>query len=103
MKSDRNIFIIHKKAVEPNIMSEMYIDRQSNKNISISEASEILNVSLLYMNKLLNDGDMSYCMMGTDRQINRRQLLDYKYKRDLNRRKALRRYTRLLQDNNFYS
>ncbi|MGL4879514.1 MAG: helix-turn-helix domain-containing protein [Waterburya sp.] len=74
-----------------------------NRSVTVSEAAEILNVSPCYLNKLLNNGDIPYFNIDTARHINRREILDYKHKRDLNRRKGLQEYTRLLQEDGFYS
>ncbi|MFM2312956.1 MAG: hypothetical protein RLZZ04_2232 [Cyanobacteriota bacterium] len=74
-----------------------------NLSVTVSDAAEILNVSPSYVNKLLDNGDIPYFNIGTARHINRRQILDYEHKRDLNRRKGLQEYTRLLQEDGFYS
>lgn len=74
-----------------------------NLSVTVSDAAEILNVSPSYVDKLLNNGDIPYFNIGTARHINRREILDYKHKRDLNRRKGLQEYTRLLQEDGFYS
>jgi excisionase family DNA binding protein len=74
-----------------------------NQNITVSEAAEILNASLSYVNGLLDRGDISYISTGTTKHINRRELLNYKHQRDLERRKALSEFTCSLQEEGFYS
>ena len=74
-----------------------------NQNITVSEAAEILNVSSSYVNKLLDRGDISYINSGTAKHINRREALIYKERRDIERRKALSKFTSSLQKEGFYS
>lgn len=74
-----------------------------NQNISVLKAAEILNVSPSYIDKLLDEGKIPFVTVCTVRQINRKDILNYKSDRDAERRKALSEFTGWLQEDGFYS
>ena len=65
--------------------------------MNITEAAEVLNVSSDYLEKLLDRGEISFEIVGTSKQIERESLLDYRSRRDANRRKGLSELTAFIQ------
>lgn len=74
----------------------------SEKDLSVDEAAEILNVPRPYLTRLLNRGEIPYHTAGKRRRINLRDLLAYKQKRDAERRQALDELTRVSQEVGLY-
>ena len=70
--------------------------------LSSQEAAEILNVSRPFLYTLLNEGQISYTMIGTHRRIQVEDLMEYKRKRDQTRRQALSELVAVSQDLGFY-
>ena len=65
--------------------------------MNITEAAEVLNVPSDYLKKLLDRGEISVKFVGTSKQIERESLLDYKSRRDADRRKGLAELTAFIQ------
>ena len=70
--------------------------------LSSQEAAEILNVSRPFLYTLLNEGQISYTMIGTHRRIQIEDLMEYKRKRDQTRRQALSELVAVSQELGFY-
>ena len=70
--------------------------------LSSQEAAEILNVSRPFLYTLLNEGQISYTMIGTHRRIQVEDLMEYKRKRDQTRRQALSELVAVSQELGFY-
>lgn len=73
-----------------------------DKDMSIAEAAEVLNVSTVYVEKLLDRGEIAYIAVGITKHINTKDVLDYKSNRDLKRRKGLSELTTFLQEEGLY-
>ena len=74
-----------------------------DKDMTIAEAAEVLNVSSLYLKQLLDDGKIPSKAVGTSKHINSKDLLDYKTNRDARRRKGLTEFTAFIQETGCYS
>lgn len=70
--------------------------------LSSQEAAEILNVSRPFLYTLLNEGQISYTMIGTHRRIQVEDLMEYKRKKDQTRRQALSELVAVSQELGFY-
>ena len=70
--------------------------------LSSQEAAEILNVSRPFLYTLLNEGQISYTMIGTHRRIQVEDLMEYNRKRDQTRRQALSELVAVSQELGFY-
>lgn len=57
--------------------------------LTTQRAADILNVSMPYLSKLLENGDIPHIPVGSDRRVMREDLMAYKKKRDSLRAKAL--------------
>ncbi len=71
--------------------------------LSSQEAAEILNVSRPFLYTLLEQGQIPYTMVGTHRRIRVEDLMEYKRKRDSQRRQALSELVAFSQELGFYS
>lgn len=70
--------------------------------LSSQEAAEILNVSRPFLYTLLEQGQIPYTMVGTHRRIRVEDLMEYKRKRDSQRRQALSELVTFSQELGFY-
>lgn len=66
--------------------------------LTTNEAAEILNVSRPHLIKQLDAGAMPFERVGTHRRIRLSELLDYKERRDADRREALEALARQAED-----
>lgn len=73
-----------------------------DRDITMAEVSEILNISIPYLTKLLDQGDIPYVTVGSTRHLNLRDVLNYKSDRDQNRRKGISNLTAFIQEEGFY-
>lgn len=72
------------------------------KQLTTQEAADILNVSRPYLIKLLEAGELPFSKVGTHRRIQFEDLMEYKKKRDVERRKLLAEITQLSQEMGLY-
>lgn len=70
--------------------------------LSSQEAAEILNVSRPFLYTLLEQSQIPYTMVGTHRRIQVEDLMEYKRKRDSQRRQALGELVGFSQELGFY-
>ncbi|MBN8662487.1 MAG: helix-turn-helix domain-containing protein [Candidatus Obscuribacter phosphatis] len=70
--------------------------------LTTQEAADLLNVSRPHLIKLLEEGSISFERVGTHRRIRFEDLMEYKHKRDKERRKALRKLTEMAQEAGLY-
>ena len=66
------------------------------------EAADLLNVSRPHLIKLLEEGAINFERVGTHRRIRFEDLMEYKHKRDNERRKALKKLTQMAQEAGLY-
>jgi excisionase family DNA binding protein len=71
--------------------------------LSSQEAADLLNVSRPYLYALLEKEQIPYIMVGTHRRIRFEDLMDYKQRRDNQRRQALSELAAESQDLGFYA
>jgi len=69
-----------------------------DRDMTIAEAAEVLNVSSTYLEKLLDRGEIPSKVVGISKHINTKHLLDYKSNRDAERRKGLTELTGFMQE-----
>ncbi|MEM8721417.1 MAG: helix-turn-helix domain-containing protein [Cyanobacteria bacterium P01_G01_bin.39] len=74
-----------------------------DRDMSIAEAADILNVSSAYLEKLLDREEIPAKSVGSTRYINTKDILNYKINRDTTRRKGLRELTNFLQETGCYA
>lgn len=85
------------------VFAEMYASGaplkiiEETREYSPNEAAEILRVSRLYVNKLLDQGQIPYRKVGTHRRIEARDLLKYKAEADRISKEAFEEHARLGQ------
>ena len=70
--------------------------------LSSQESAKLLNISRPYLYNLLNKGEIPYTKIGTHKRIKIEDLLEYKAKRDVNRRKDLSELIETSQELGFY-
>lgn len=73
-----------------------------HKELTTQEAADILNVSRQYLVELLSAGAIPFTLVGTHRRIRFGDLMDYKERRDSNRREGLSRLTKKSQKLGLY-
>lgn len=76
---------------------------RSDRYLSSQETADLLNVSRPYLYTLLDRGEIPYIMVGTHRRIRFEDLIDYKQKRDSQRRQVLSELAAESQDLGFYA
>lgn len=74
-----------------------------DRDMSIAEAAEVLNVSSFYLEKLLSQGEIPFKAVGSSKHINTQDLLDYKSNRDTKRREGLSELTAFIQETGCYT
>lgn len=70
--------------------------------LTTQEAADLLNVSRPHLIKLLEEGAMNFERVGTHRRIRFEDLMEYKHKREKERKKALKRLTQIAQQAGLY-
>lgn len=73
-----------------------------NRELTTTEAADLLNVSRPYLIRLLDQGAIPYTRTGTHRRIRFDHLMRYKAERDAAREQALDELTRLNQEMGLY-
>lgn len=69
-----------------------------DRDMTIAEAAEVLNVSPTYLEELLDRGEIPSRVVGTSKHINTKNILDYKSNRDAEKRKGLSELTAFIQE-----
>jgi excisionase family DNA binding protein len=70
--------------------------------LTTQEAADLLNVSRPHLIKLLEEGAINFERVGTHRRIRFEDLMEYKHKRDKERRKTLKKLTQMAQEAGLY-
>ncbi|MCU0542060.1 MAG: helix-turn-helix domain-containing protein [Oscillatoriaceae cyanobacterium Prado104] len=73
-----------------------------NRELTVHQAADLLNVSRKFLVKLLDEGAIPYIEVGSHRRILFQDLMTYKEQRKVQRRQALKELTQFLQDEGFY-
>jgi len=68
------------------------------QDMTVEEAAILLNVSQLFMFKLLSEGAIKYVMVGSERRICLADLMAYKKQRTVKRREILRELAQFSQE-----
>lgn len=74
-----------------------------HKELTTQEAADILSVSRQYLVELLEAGAIPFTLVGTHRRIRFSDLMNYKERRDANRREGLSRLTKKSQKLGLYN
>jgi excisionase family DNA binding protein len=72
------------------------------QQLTTQQAADFLNMSRPHLIKLLREGTIPHTMIGTHRRVYFRDLLEYKRRRDAERRKALDEMTALAEELGIY-
>jgi excisionase family DNA binding protein len=73
-----------------------------HRQLTTQQAADFLNMSRPYLVKLLREGTIPHTLVGTHRRVYFRDLLEYKRRRDVERRKALDEMTALAEELGVY-
>jgi excisionase family DNA binding protein len=73
-----------------------------HRELTTQEAADLLNVSRQYLVEVLKAGDIPFTLVGTHRRIHFDDLMEYKNKRDAERREGLARLTKKSQELGLY-
>ena len=74
-----------------------------NRELTTQEAADILNVSRPYLIKLLEQGEIPFARTGTHRRIRVDDLMEYKKRRDAERRRGMAELTQMSQELGLYN
>ncbi|MGD1918827.1 MAG: helix-turn-helix domain-containing protein [Pleurocapsa sp.] len=74
-----------------------------DKDMTIADAAEFLNVSPSYITKLLEKGTIPFENVGSSKHISTKDIFDYKSKRNAARRKGINELTAFMQEEGFYA
>ena len=81
----------------------MYLlDILHNRQLTTEQAADILNISRLFLVKLLDEGAIPYIQVGSHRRIRFKDLIIYREQRKVMRRQGLKELTQFLQEEGFY-
>lgn len=78
------------------------LDILHNRQLTTQQAADILNVSRLFLVKLLDKGAIPYIKVGSHRRIRFKDLIIYREQRKVMRRQGLKELTQFLQEEGFY-
>ena len=85
------------------LLFTMYLlDILHNRQLTTQQAADILNVSRLFLVKLLDEGAIPYIKVGSHRRIQLKDLIIYQEQRKVKRRQGLKELTQFLQEEGFY-
>jgi len=74
-----------------------------NRELTTQQAADILNVSRPYLIKLLEQGEIPFARTGTHRRIRVDDLMEYKKRRDAERRRGMAELTQMSQELGLYN
>ena len=85
------------------LLFTMYLlDILHNRQLTTQQAADILNVSRLFLVKLLDEGAIPYIKVGSHRRIRFKDLIIYKEHRDRKRRKLLDQLIEMTEEAGLY-
>ena len=84
------------------LFSIYLLDILHNRQLTTQQAADILNVSRLFLVKLLDEGAIPYIKVGFHRRIRFKDLIIYRERRKVMRRQGLKELTQFLQEEGFY-
>lgn len=84
------------------LFSLYLLDILHNRQLTTQQAADILNVSPLFLVKLLDEGAIPYIKVDSHRRIRFKDLIIYREQRKVMRRQGLKELTQFLQEEGFY-
>ncbi len=90
------------KSQEQSISASVLSPEMLREEVSPEKAAEFLQVSPSYLVRLLDNGEMPFHYIGTHRQITISDLIEYKRKRKIKSKEALKRMTELSEEMGLY-
>jgi len=102
IKLPESVFYVLRQVVQYMMRGKAVTIVPINKELTTQEAADILNVSRPYLVKLLEEGKISYGMVGTHRRIRFSDLMEYKRLRDADRSRSLTELAQMSEDLGLY-
>ena len=84
------------------LFSLYLLDILHKRQLTTQQAADFLNVSRLFLVKLLDEGAIPYIKVGSHRRIRFKDLIIYREQRKVMRRQGLKELTQFLQEEEFY-
>lgn len=97
-----SLFHLLRQVVDDLAQGQVVTLVSSNKELTTQQAANMLSMSRPYLVKLLERGEIPFAKTGAHRRILFTDLMEYKARRDTERRRGLAELTQLSQDIGLY-
>ena len=97
-----SVFDLLRQVVQDLSEGRMVTIVPTNQELTTQEAADLLNVSRPYLIKLLEQGEIPFRKVGTHRRVRFVDVMDYRGRRDAQRRQGLDELTQLSREMGLY-